>query len=148
MWPISGELAVVGLNGTKTMTLRTDDNDSYTVKPGEWHRFFNPSETEDVVFDAKVVPGHGGFEKTLHIFYGLAADGLSDEQGFPKSWFHQLMFPYLGEVGYPGLFGWAVAFLSTLVGWYAKLSGEEERLTRRYYGAPITREDKVKWKLA
>ena len=148
MIPLQGELGVVGVNGTKTMTLHADRNDSYTVVPGEWHRFFNPSETEDVVFDAKVIPGHQGFEKTLYIFYGLANDGLGDEHGFPKSWVHQMMFPALGEVGYPGLFGVAVSLLSRLVGWYCRVSGEEERLTRRYYGRPITEAEKKKWKVA
>lgn len=146
--PVQGSLGVVGVNGTKTMTLHADQNDSYTVVPGEWHRFFNPSETEDVTFEAKVIPAHQGFEKTLYIFYGLANDGLGDEKGFPKSWVHMLMFPALGEVGYPGVFGLVVGLLSGIVGWYARVSGEEERLTRKYYGRPITEAEKKKWKVA
>ncbi len=148
MMPVQGSLSVVGANGTKTTTLHADQNDSYTVVPGEWHRFFNPSETEDVVFDAKVTPGHQGFEKTLYILYGIANDGLSDAQGFPKSWIHQMLLPALGEVGYPGLFGVVISVLSRLVGWYCKVSGEEERLTRKYYGRPITEAEKTKWKVA
>ena len=147
-FPIKGELGVVGHNGTKTMMLHKDRNDTYTVKPGEWHRFFNPSETEDIVFDARVDRAHQGFEKTVHLLYGLANDGLGDEHGFPKSFVHQMMFPWLGEVGYPGAFGWMIAVLSRVVGWYARLSGEEERLTRKYYGRPIEDADKVKWKIA
>ena len=130
------------------MMLSKDRNETYVVKPGEWHRFFNPSETEDVIFDAKVQPAHQGFEKLVHIFYGLVSDGYGTPEGFPKSMFYQLMLMNMGEVGYPGLVMWVLGVMAKVVGWIARLTGEEDRLTRKYYGQPITDEDKAKWKLA
>ena len=121
--------------------------DSYSVRPGEWHRFWNPSATEDIVFDAKVFPAHQGFERMLHIFYGIAADGHGNEQGFPN-FFYLLMLTHMGEVGYPGVKGFVMALLVRVVGWIGRVTGEEERLTIKYYGRPITEEERVKWKLA
>ena len=146
-YPIQGEIAVVGHNGTKTMILK-NKNDTYSVVPGEWHRFWNPSATEDIVFDAKVFPAHQGFEKTLHIFYGLVADGRGTKEGFPKSFFHQLMLANMGEVGYPGFMGFVMGLLARVVGFIARATGEEERLTRKYYGSPIDSEQRAKWKVA
>ncbi|KAK5125053.1 hypothetical protein LTR85_001244 [Meristemomyces frigidus] len=55
-----------GDNGTKTFVLRKGE--TYTVKPGEWHRFFNPRLDETMLFGAKVAPAHQGFEKLLYIY--------------------------------------------------------------------------------
>ncbi|KAK5688742.1 hypothetical protein LTS10_000720 [Elasticomyces elasticus] len=145
-YPISGEVGVVGENGTKTTTLR--HGETYKVKPGEWHRFFNPSPTESIVFDAEVQPAHQGFEKTLYIYYGLVEDGLGTPGGAPKSFFHALMLMHMGEVGYPGLTGWLFGHLAGIVGFLAWVTGEEERLTRKYYGKPIkeaTDEERSRW---
>ena len=130
------------------MMLSPDRDETYTVKPGEWHRFFNPSETDDLIFDAKVYPAHQGFEKVLHIFYGLVSDGFGTPEGFPKSLFYQLMLMDMGGVGYPGIFGWTTGAVAGFVGWIARVTGEEERLTTKYYGRPITEEERSKWKVA
>lgn len=130
------------------MNLKAGTEDTYTVVPGEWHRFFNPSETEDMTFDAKVRPAHQGFEKSLHIFYGLAVDGKATPEGIPKSWFHLLMLSDMGDVGYPGIRGMVMGWLTKTAGLIAKITGVEESLTRKYYGHPITQEDKAKWKIA
>lgn len=144
---VQGTLGVVGANGKETMMLSPEAGNTYSVKPGEWHRFFNPSQTETLVFKAKVQPAHQGFEKMLYIFYGLVADGHGTAQGFPKSMFHLLMLTAMGEVGYPGIGGWLMGLLVKTVGWVARISGEEERLTVKYYGRPITDDDRRKWKL-
>jgi len=89
-FPVSGEIAVVGENGTKTMMLRPGG--TYQVKPGEWHRFFNPSETESIVFEAEVRPAHQGFENLLPIYYGLVEDGYGTPEGAPKSMFHAYVY--------------------------------------------------------
>ena len=144
--PVSGKVGVVGENGTRTMIF--GPGETYDVKPGEWHRFFNPSETEENVFDARVRPAHQGFEKLLYIYYGLVEDGQGTPDGAPKSLFHALLLMRLGEVGYPGFIGWLCGILAVAVGFIAWLTGEEERLTRRYYGKPIaeaTEEERRTW---
>ena len=100
------------------------------------------------MFDARIFPAHQGFEKTLHIFYGLVADGHGTPEGLPKSFFHQLMLADMGQVGYPGFVGFVMGLLARAVGLIAKVTGEEEKLTRKYYGAPIEAEDRIKWKVA
>jgi hypothetical protein len=50
------------------------------------HGFFNP-EDEEITFRVELHPGHAGFEQSLHIMYGLAADGLTDEK-FDTQKFH------------------------------------------------------------
>jgi hypothetical protein len=138
---------VVGHNGTKTMILSPENQQTYKVQPGEWHRFFNPSKTEDIIFDGKVFPAHQGFEKTLHVFYGLVNDGHGTPEGFPKSLFYQMMLMNMGEVGYPGLLGWSMGLLAAACGWIARVTGEEERLTVKYYGRPITEAERKHWKV-
>ena len=145
--PVEGSIGVVGHNGTRTMTLSPDNGETYTVKPGEWHRFFNPSESEQVIFDARVSPAHQGFEKVLFIFYGLVNDGYGTPEGFPKSMYHQLMLMNMGAVSYPGVVGRTMGLLASIVGYIARWTGEEERLTQKYYGRPISDEDRRKWKI-
>ena len=57
------------------------------------------------------------------------------------------MLMSMGQVSYPGLFGWTIGLLASGVGLLARLTGEEERLTRKYFGRPITEEERVKWKV-
>jgi len=134
-YPIEGDLGVLGHNGTKTMTLKKGE--TYHVQPGEWHRFFNPSQTENIVFEAKVEPAHAGFEKSLYIWYGIAADGHADATGAPKSLLHFLMLASMGDMSTPGLGGWLLGLVVALAGWIGWITGEEERLTRKYYGKPV-----------
>lgn len=122
--------------------------ETYSVQPGEWHRFFNPSETEAIVFEAKVTPAHQGFEILLHIFYGLVSDGYGTPEGFPSSMYHMLMLQDMGEVSYPGWNGVLSTWMAKIVGLVARWTGEEERLTRKYYGRPINEDDKKKYKVA
>jgi hypothetical protein len=129
------------------MLLSPENGETYEVRSGEWHRFFNPSKTEDIIFDAKVTPAHQGFEKNLYIFYGLANDGYATPEGFPKSLFHLMMLANMGAVGWPGVSGFFIGLVQRAVGWIAWLSGEEERLTVKYYGRPITDEERKKWKV-
>ena len=77
----------------------------------------------------------------------MADDGLATPEGLPKSIYHLLMVTAMGEVGHPGFGGWVIGLLASLVGFVARMSGEEERLTVKYYGRPITEEEKRKWKV-
>ena len=145
-FPVEGELGVVAHNGTKTLTL--SKGDSHPIQAGEWHRFFNPSDSKAITFDAKVQPGHQGFEKMLHIFYGLVEDGHGTPEGFPSSLYHHFMLQDMGAVSYPGWKAWFFEQVAKVVGMVARLTGEEERLTQKYYGRPITPDERVKYKIA
>jgi hypothetical protein len=145
--PNQGTIGVVGENGTKTFLLTAESGESHSIKPGEWHRFFNPSETEDVVFIGRVHPSHEGFEKTLCIFYGLAADGQGAADGLPKNMFYRLMVLNMSEMGLPGIRGWIIGTMATTAGWIGRILGTEERLTVKYYGRRVTDADRKMWKL-
>lgn len=147
MQAVQGSIGVVGHNGTKTMILSPESGESYTVKPGEWHRFFNPSPTEACIFEAKVRPAHQGFEILLHILYGLVDDGHGTPEGLPSSIFYLLMLNDMGDMGFPGFGGWLMGLVSKAARLLAWVTGEEERLIRKYYGRPITDEEKRKWKV-
>ena len=61
--------------------------ESVLVPAGTPHRFYN--ETNDNVrFHITLVPGHTGMENFIKIFYGLAADGLTDKKGKPNHFAH------------------------------------------------------------
>ncbi|KAK0942025.1 hypothetical protein LTR29_006443 [Friedmanniomyces endolithicus] len=119
--------------------------ETYEVQSGEWHRFVNPSETESVVFETRIQPAHQGFEKLLYIYYGLVEDGYGRPDGAPNSLFHALMLMNMGEVGYPGLVSWLFGIFAMIAGLLARVTGEDERLTRKYYGKPITAAERSKW---
>ena len=129
------------------MILSKDRGETYTVRPGEWHRFFNPSQTETIIWDAKVVPAHQGFEKMLYIYYGLVADGYGTPDGHPKSTYHALMLVNMGEMSFAGIGGFVGKWVAKVIGVIARWTGEEERLVRKYYGRPITEEERRKWKI-
>lgn len=82
------------------------------------------------------------------IFYGLAEDGHSTPEGFPKSGFHLLMLMDFAQMSFPGVGGWFSSWLATVVGLIGRWTGEEERLVQKYYGKPITEEEKRKWNVA
>ncbi len=66
---------------------RLNVGESVTIPVGTSHRFFNTSENP-VRFHITLVPGYTGMENFIKIFYGLAADGLTDEKGKPKNFAH------------------------------------------------------------
>ena len=87
--------------------------ESVTVPAGTNHRFYNEKD-DNVKFNITLRPGHLGMENFIKIFYGLAADGLTDEKGKPNSFAHlavafcrALNIParycagYLSDVGTP-----------------------------------------------
>jgi hypothetical protein len=44
------------------------------------------------------VPAHEEFEKSVHIIYGVAADGECDMQGPPKIFVHLCLMADLGDM--------------------------------------------------
>ncbi|KUJ22121.1 uncharacterized protein LY89DRAFT_768417 [Mollisia scopiformis] len=117
-----------------------NNNDLLHLSPGEKaivplntkHNFFNDTDS-DVSFIVKLVPAHLGFEKSIYILYGLANDGECDETGVPKSFLHLCVISELGDLKWPGLFSWLGNGVTKSVAAYARWSGEEERLLKKYW---------------
>ena len=116
----------------------TVDGATQVLRPGEkavapidaLHRWHNATG-EQVVFLVELRPGHGGFEKSLRVAYGLASDGLSNSKGLPKNPYHTALLFELGEGRLPGIF----ALLEPLFGLLARRArrkGIDKDLEARY----------------
>jgi mannose-6-phosphate isomerase-like protein (cupin superfamily) len=128
-FPTQGILGVV----LGTQTLNLPPGESAIVPIGTYHRFFNPSTTEDCSFVGEARPSHEGFERGLYIIYGLANDGLCDEEGTPKSIMHLSLIADMSDMFFPGLMGSiGLPFLKAMAA-YGRWSGEEERLLKLYW---------------
>lgn len=104
---------------------------------GTRHRFWNPSETEDLELLVKTVPAHDGFEKSLYLFYGLANNGESDSTGKPSSFVTRCLVGDMADIQFTGPLKWLGGGL--VVRWvaaYARWSGLEDRLLERYWCEP------------
>lgn len=116
--------------GDKTEILLPGE--SKTIKRGEIHGFFNPEE-HDISFRVELRPGHTGFEQSLYILYGLAADGLTNNKSMPKNFTHLAVISKLSEMRAPGLFFKILQPVITYLGKQAEKNGLEEELIRKYY---------------
>ncbi|MDB4904914.1 MAG: cupin protein [Mucilaginibacter sp.] len=104
--------------------------DSVTVAAGVPHRFYN--ETDDMVkFDITFQPGHTGMENFIKIFYGLAADGLTDKSGKPKTFAHLAAALTMSDSNAPGWMS-LLSPIIRIVAKRAKKNGTEQWLLDRY----------------
>lgn len=103
---------------------------TYVVKIGEVHRFFNPGATV-ITFRNEVHPGHEGFENALRILYGLASDGLYNDKGLPKSLTHLAVCGIMSDMRLPGLLALATPVFRFLAA-RARRQGIEQQLLDRY----------------
>ena len=125
--PVKGTLGLV--LGSETLHLKPGEIG--TVPLNTIHRFFNDSD-EDIEYVAEVRPAHQGFEQSVYIFYGLANDGLTDEKGLP-SLINLCVLGQMGEMRFPGLNGVAMNLFTTALCAYARWTGVEENLLKRYW---------------
>lgn len=126
---VTGVLGVRLKEGTKFL----NPGETYTVPKNEVHNFFNPGK-EVIVFEINFKPGHEGMEKCFQIAYGLAADGLTNKKGMPKSIYAAALILDLSNT-YPAGF---MSLFSPLIFWLAQRArkkGIEEKLLEKY-GAP------------
>lgn len=122
---VEGEL---GLRLGKEQTLILKPGETFTVKPMQLHCFFNPTD-QKIKFNIRIEPGHEGFENSLRIIYGLAADGLTNKDSIPKSLTHTALVVTMSDMNAPGLLTWIYPLLT----WIAKRAkGEEQRLKAKY----------------
>ena len=124
---VDGDLQINLAKG-RSMTLHPGE--SYTVQPMELHSFFNPTDRK-ITFRVKMNPGHTGFEHSIRILYGLAADGLTDEKSVAKSLKHTAIIVCMSDMNLPGLFSLMFPLLKWMAN-RAKSSGEEQELIDRY----------------
>lgn len=115
--------------GKKIMYLAKGE--SATVKAGELHRFFNASNDTPVAFNVLLEPGHAGFERTIQVAYGLAADGLTNKDSVPKNLYHLALLFKWGDTNVPGIF----SLIEPVMGWLANRAvkkGIEKELVSKY----------------
>ena len=109
---------------------------SITVPKGAVHRFYNPYPDQPISFEVELRPGSEGFEKALSILYGLARDGLCNNEGIPKNPVQAFLIGKLGDLNSAG---WGVWLTKPLI-WglqaWGKWSGEEDRLIKKYWKGP------------
>ena len=104
--------------------------ESVTVSAGTHHRFYNETNNK-VKFQITLKPGHAGMENFIKIFYGLAADGLTDKKGKPKKFAHLAVALIISDSNAPG---W-MSLLSPVIkaaARRAKKDGTEKWLLNRY----------------
>ena len=104
--------------------------ESVTVPPRTPHRFYN--ETNDKVkFHITLRPGHTGMENFIKIFYGLAADGLTDKKGKPKNFAHIAVALTISD---SNATGWMTLLspIIRIVAKQAKKNGTEKWLMDKY----------------
>ena len=105
--------------------------ESLTVPVGQPHHFFNDGK-RTVTCQIKIAPAHEGFIKGIAIAYGLAADGLSNKKGVPKSLLHLALIIHLTDTIATGPLRW----MMPLFGWMARRArkkGIEQQLLDKYY---------------
>jgi mannose-6-phosphate isomerase-like protein (cupin superfamily) len=113
-------------------TLSFKPGETAVIPIGTKHRFFNDTDAE-IKFEGKASPAHEGFEKSVYICYGLANDGECDDKGLPKSIVHLCLMADMGDMKWPGVTGTLGAPFIKSMAVYARWSGEEERLLKKYW---------------
>jgi quercetin dioxygenase-like cupin family protein len=114
--------------GTEKRILAAGEN--ATVGRGTVHRFFSGDDNA-CTFRVTLTPGHTGFEQSLCIVYGLAADGLTNQKSIPKSITHLALLGDMGEMRLTGPLGLMTPLFRILAG-RARKRGLDQELIRRY----------------
>jgi quercetin dioxygenase-like cupin family protein len=123
---ISGELQV-----QLDKTLYTlNESESATAHPKINHLFRNRSGSP-CKFRVELRPASKGFEESLQIGYGLARDGETRKNGFPKD---KLALAWLFEISESNLPGWRSVFEFILrkQAAMARQKGVDKKLTEKY----------------
>ncbi|KAK9341900.1 cupin 2 conserved barrel domain protein [Lipomyces starkeyi] len=129
---LDGDLGVVLKGGSK---LILKPGESRTIAINEEHSFFNPSSEATIKFVTTIRPAHIGFEQSLYILYGMAADGLCDDKGVPKSFLHTCIIVCMSDMWLAGTAFSIMAPVIKAVGAYAKWRGIEDSLLKKYWDA-------------
>jgi mannose-6-phosphate isomerase-like protein (cupin superfamily) len=114
------------------------DRDARTLQPGRravaerntLHRFRNPTD-KPTTFLVELRPGHAGFEKSIRIAYGLAADGRVFADGTPRNPYHLALLLEWSEIRLPGVVG-TLEPLFRLLARRARRKGIDKELEETY----------------
>ena len=101
-----------------------------TVYKGQSHCFFNPTDSV-TKFHLQFTPGHTGAENMLRITYGLAADGMANKKGIPKSLSAIALLCEMGDTSLTGIFSILSPALKVLAS-RARQKGLEKELLDKY----------------
>jgi quercetin dioxygenase-like cupin family protein len=124
--PVQGELQLQSGNEWKVVK----PGESLTVPSGTVHCFRNPAG-HPVKFQVELRPGHEGFENSLKIAYGLAAEGLTDRRSIPKNFSHLALLMTMSDTYPTGIF----SLLTPILQWKARQArkrGVEKELLHKY----------------
>lgn len=124
---VEGKLGV--RYGDKKLYLKPGE--SITIPIGKPHHFFNDGK-RTITCQVKLTPAHDGFIKGIAIAYGLAADGLANKKGIPKSLLHLALIIQLTDTIATGPMRWAMPLFKVLAK-RAKRKGIEQQLLDKYY---------------
>jgi quercetin dioxygenase-like cupin family protein len=94
---------------------------SATAEPNMNHLFRNRSG-KPCKFLVELMPASRGFEQSLQIGYGLANDGLTKSNGFPKD---KLALAWLFDISESNLPGWMSLF-EFILRWQAKKARKKQ----------------------
>ncbi len=104
--------------------------DDEAVSPGTRHAWRNDGSVP-VQADLELRPGHSGFEDSLRMVYGLAADGRVTASGLPRNPLHTALVLNWADIRLPGAQSALTPVLRLFTG-LARMTGVERRLRRRY----------------
>jgi quercetin dioxygenase-like cupin family protein len=123
---LEGELKVQLGNTIHTLK----KGDIATAHPAIDHRFFNESD-QSCKFRVELNPGSKGFEQSLQVGYGLARDGETRSNGFPKN---SLALAWLFEISESNLRGWrsVFEFILRAQAKRARAKGLDQELIKKY----------------
>ena len=113
------------------VTRQVRAGDQVVVEPGQSHLWRNASATEALRFRGTFTPGHAGFEAAIQVLFGLARDGETRANGFPKR-LDDLALLVKWNRGLPS---GPLRLLAPLLAWRARRAetrGRAEELLRRY----------------
>ena len=104
----------------------------YTVPRGVRHSWKN-AETTAAKFQARLTPGHTGFENFLRVVYGLGRDDKLSPAGMPKDFSALALVVRWGDTNLPG----PLSLLNPVLRWkaqQAEKSGLGQQLLNKYDG--------------
>jgi len=111
------------------MTLRVGE--SYTVEKGVSHRFLNKEKNKTKVA-VRLTPGHTGAENKLRILFGLAADGMTDDEGVPYCMDTTALMADISDTQLAGIFSLLFKPFTKQIAERARRAGLEIKLLTKY----------------
>jgi mannose-6-phosphate isomerase-like protein (cupin superfamily) len=123
------------LEGALALTVNDQElilkvGDSYTVEKGVSHRFLNKGKTKTKVA-VLLTPGNTGAENKLRILFGLAADGMTDDEGVPYCRDTVALMADISDTQLVGIFSLFTP-LTKRIAERARRSGLEQKLLTKY----------------